>query len=296
MSVTRRRFLHATALSAAAIGLPAMTRGAASANRPGIIDTNVHLFDWPFRRLKYARTPQLVAKLRQHGIEQAWAGSFEALLSKDLSSANARLAEECKREPGFLLPFGSVNPLWPDWPEDLRRCHEVHRMPGVRLHPSFHGYTLDDPEFVRLVHLATERRLIVQIAIELEDPRVHHPVVTLPNVSPLALEPLLRALPRARIQLLCYAANITAPRFPVFALPNLRFDFASLEGVGAVGKLLSPPAGSNRPPVPPERFLFGSHAPYAPVEAALLRLFESPLERAQLDALMRDNARRLLAG
>src|SRR5260370_6614677 len=89
---------------------------------PGIIDTNVNLFDWPFRALKYRSTKTLVAKLKRHRIIEAWAGSFEALLSKDMNGVNARLAAECREHgPGFLVPFGSVNLAWPDWEEDLRR-------------------------------------------------------------------------------------------------------------------------------------------------------------------------------
>jgi hypothetical protein len=32
---------------------------------PDIIDSNVHLFEWPFRKLKYARTEALIVKLRK---------------------------------------------------------------------------------------------------------------------------------------------------------------------------------------------------------------------------------------
>ena len=87
---------------------------------PEIIDTNVHLFRWPFRGLKYDRTEALVRKLRRHRIAQAWAGSFESVLHKQLDGANRRLADECREHGGgLLIPIGSVNPVWPDWEEDL---------------------------------------------------------------------------------------------------------------------------------------------------------------------------------
>ena len=72
------------------------TPAATSSEAIGIIDTNVNLFDWPFRTLKYRDTKALVAKLKKHRVIEAWAGSFEALLSKDMSGVNTRLADECR--------------------------------------------------------------------------------------------------------------------------------------------------------------------------------------------------------
>jgi predicted TIM-barrel fold metal-dependent hydrolase len=46
--------------------------------------------------------------------------------------------------------------------------------------------------------------------------------------------------------------------------------------------------------VPLEGIVFGSHAPYFPVETAILKLIESPLDGQQLHAIMQGNARRLL--
>src|SRR5687767_2045529 len=122
--IARRRFLKSSLLGAAAVSFvgpqPSAARTAARNARvvrsPGIIDTNVNLFDWPFRALKYRQTKALVAKLKKHRVIEAWAGSFEALLSKDLSGVNARLAAECRNQGrGLLIPFGSVNLAWPDW-------------------------------------------------------------------------------------------------------------------------------------------------------------------------------------
>ena len=116
-------------------------------SNPDIIDTNVNLFKWPFRRMKYGDTRSLVAKLRKHRITKAWAGNFEALFSKSINEVNARLVEECRANgEGMLIPFGTVNPAWPDWEEDLRRCHEVYRMPGIRLYPTYQTFDLSHIE------------------------------------------------------------------------------------------------------------------------------------------------------
>jgi hypothetical protein len=45
--------------------------GRPAGSPPDIIDVNVHLFDWPFRKLKYGQTRALLAKLRKHRIVQA---------------------------------------------------------------------------------------------------------------------------------------------------------------------------------------------------------------------------------
>ncbi len=170
---------------------------------PEIIDSNVHLFQWPFRKLKYAGTEALIAKLRKHRITQAWAGSFEAVLHKQLDAVNRELAEECRTfGNGALVPIGCVNPVWPDWEEDLTRCHEQYDMPGLRLYPAYHGYTLDHPEFARMVHEVAKRGMLLQIAMRLEDERVHHPAIDVPplNVSPLV--EVLKKVPQAKVQLI----------------------------------------------------------------------------------------------
>jgi uncharacterized protein len=72
------------------------------------------------------------------------------------------------------------------------------------------------------------------------------------------------------------------------------FDIAALEGDGGIGRLIADEHPTYRGGVPVERLLFGTHAPFFPCESALLKLFESPLERPQLERIMFANARRLL--
>lgn len=263
---------------------------------PEIIDTNVHLFDWPFRKLKGARTEALVERLRHHRITQAWVGNFEAVLHKQLDSVNRRLSEECRsRGGGMLLPFGSVNPNWPDWEEDLRRCHEAYGMRGVRLYPAYHGYTLDQPEFARLVSLAARRGLVVQIALRMEDERILHPALDLAIVDPAPLADVLRKIQEAKVQVLnAGGAQLGKSLRALVGETSLRFDMAATEGNGGVGRVLEGTNPSYQGAVPVERLLFGSHAPYAPCQSAVMKLFESPLSPEQFVKLARENALTLL--
>jgi uncharacterized protein len=305
--IDRRSFLKSSLLSAAAVSfagrqpLAAQTAAggaavATSSQAPGIIDTNVNLYSWPFRALKYRDTKALVAKLKKHRVIEAWAGSFEALLSKDMNGVNARLAAEClEYGPGFLIPFGGVNLAWPDWQEDVRRCHEVHKMPGIRIYPGYQPFDLDHPGMESLVKMTSERGLVLQVVFGMEDPRVHHPII---NVGPVTFAPLLKAVkgtPNAKVELLHFPGSSQGEDLSQFmAKPNTIMDISRLEGNGAVGRMIGSVSGLPSARVPVERIVFGSHAPYFPLETAILKLIESPLDLQQLRAIMQGNARRLL--
>jgi predicted TIM-barrel fold metal-dependent hydrolase len=77
-------------------------------------------------------------------------------------------------------------------------------------------------------------------------------------------------------------------------MENVMHDIAGLEAVGALGRMLEGNHWYFGGQIALERVLFGSHAPYFPIEATLLRMFESPLTRAQFQSVMETNARRLL--
>jgi predicted TIM-barrel fold metal-dependent hydrolase len=253
-----------------------------------IVDTNVNISRWPFRRLAGDETPDLVARLRKRNVVQAWAGSFDGLLHKDIGGVNARLAADCRMHgKGFLVPFGSINPKLPGWQEDVRRCHEDHKMPGIRLHPNYHRYAITDPVFAELLHLAAGRRLIVQVVLSMEDIRTQHPLMRVPPVDVSALPRVIEKEPTARLMLLNWAPSLKGqPLKPLVDSGKVCFDIATVEGIEGIARLLER--------VPPERVLFGSHSPFFIFEAALLKMKESGLPDDQQKVVFEGNARRML--
>jgi predicted TIM-barrel fold metal-dependent hydrolase len=253
-----------------------------------MIDVNVWLARWPFRRLPDDEPAALVRRLRRLGVTEAWAGSLDALLHHDLADVNARLVAMCRAHgAGLLHAFGAVNPLLPDWREDLRRCHEEHRMTGIRLHPNYHGYTLEHPPLAELLNEAARRKLIVQIALKMQDERTLHPLLKgLPATDPAPLIGPPAGPARPPVVLLNALGTLRGgPLKKLLATGGIWVDIAMLEGAAGLERLISE-VGS-------ERLLFGSHAPLFYAEAAHLKLKESVLTPEQGEAIRQGNARRL---
>ena len=251
------------------------------------IDTNAYLGRWAFRRLPCDETPRLLERLDRHGVTQAWVGSLEGVFHRDLAGVNARLADECRQHAGRLVPFGSVSPKLPDWQEDVRRCADQWRMPGLRLHPNYHGYTLADQVFAELLGAAEQRGLIVQLVVRMDDPRVQHPVFPVANVDLAPLADVLERFPKLRLVILNGAEQPRREALrKLLSAGRVWFDFATLDGLGCVERLLKS--------VPDTQVVFGSHLPLLAMESAVLKLKESFLPKDQEAAIRHGNAQRLL--
>ena len=88
---------------------------------------------------------------------------------------------------------------------------------------------------------------------------------------------------------------------------RVTFEFSNLDGLSSVERILPDAkpwkpynalgrivAGGANVTVPLERLLFGSNAPFMPLEQSLFKLIESPLTRTQIDAMAFRNAGRIL--
>jgi hypothetical protein len=252
-----------------------------------LTDTNVYLGRWPFRHLPDAEPTEFVGKLVENGVTEAWAGSFDGLWQRDLAGVNERLAAECRAARGLrLLPFGSVNPLLPDWQEDVRRCHEAHQ---IRLHPNYHGYKLAAPAFAELLAQAAERQLLVQLVLSMEDERTQSALARVAHVDVGPLAALMKQTPTLRLMILNAFRALPIPQAEPLAAAGIGgFDIAMLEGVEGVQRLVRG--------VGLERVFFGSYFPFFYFESARLKMQESPLAHGEVEAIAQGNPRRIIAG
>jgi predicted TIM-barrel fold metal-dependent hydrolase len=195
---------------------------------------------------------------------------------------NHELAAKCQNT--LFRPCGTVNLTLPAWQDDVKRCSEEHGMRVIRLHPNYHGYTLETPAFRELLALAGKQRLLVQLVAQMEDERTQHPLVRAAPVDLKSLAALMRERQEARVMLL--NANAAMVLRHLQDCPNVWLDFAMIEGVGGAENLLKA--------WPVERLVFGSLAPVFYWESARLKMQESALNESQSLAIQSRNAANLL--
>ena len=130
----------------------------------------------------------------------------------------------------------------------------------------------------------------------MEDSRVHHPIVLTREVSFDPLVDIMKKIPQAKVQLLSWNERVNSELLKkLVSETSIVLDISWLESTGALGRLIEGnPWSGPETPVPVERILFGSHAPYFPVESGIIKLFESPLTLEQMKAVMNVNARRFI--
>ncbi|MGQ9505567.1 MAG: amidohydrolase family protein [Thermogutta sp.] len=260
-------------------------------HRPGrLVDTHVYLFPWPFRRVAHDEPGRLAEYLQASGLSAAWVSSLEALFHKDVAAVNGRLWEVCEKiHSGFLVPCGMVNPMVPHWEKDLDQCLHEYKMPTIRLFPGYHAYNLDHPEVGRLLQLAADANLGVQIVVEMEDVRGQNPLLAVKPVNVVPLLDWLRDLSTLRVMLLnCHRSVSLQCLEKLMASGRVYVDLGMLEGMAALERLLTT--------IPAERICFGSFTPIFYLESALLKLVESRLDASRIEAICFRNSEEFLAG
>jgi predicted TIM-barrel fold metal-dependent hydrolase len=138
------------------------------------IDFSCTIGPWAFRRLQVTTTEGTRKALKREGIDRAVVSSLPAVLYKSPHEGNVQLVEETGKGSRTFIPFAVLNPEFPGWEEDLRRCAEELGMRGLRLYPNYHRYSLRKRPARDIVAAAGRMDWPVCISVRLEDERYHH--------------------------------------------------------------------------------------------------------------------------
>ena len=163
-----------------------------------IIDVNTYIGHWAFRQVLQHTAEALVRRMDAHGIDRAVVASTHGILYKSVHPANEELSEQTRPYRDRLIPFATLNPTYPGWRKDLRRCAQDLDLRGIRLYPQYHGYNLTDTASLALVDAITELGWAVQVPMRVVDRRQRHAWDLAKDISPGEFEKAFAIRPQTR--------------------------------------------------------------------------------------------------
>lgn len=162
-----------------------------------MIDVNVFLGAYPWRRIPGTAPEAVLAAMDRVGIETAWVTHLPSLFWKDPAEGNGWLYDQALRMHRFrAVPV--VHPGLPRWEDDLREAVDRGAV-AVRSDPGVLGLAPAGAEMLRLIAAAAALGMPVLAAVRLEDGRGRHPLDLAPELPPWAVRQWLRHEPTARV-------------------------------------------------------------------------------------------------
>ena len=200
-----------------------------------------------------------------------------------------------------LFSFGGIHPDTPNWREELGRIAALG-FKGIKLHPVYQGVDFDDPRYLRILDRAGELGLIVITHAGLDigypgEVRCSPEMVlrALRQVGPVTLVLAhmggWRQWDQAR-ELLAGTSVYLDTAFSLDAFTPLDDGYYSPEELRLLdqeGFLRIAEAFGT------DRLLFGTDSPWSAQRRDIDWIRALPLSQAQKDAILGENARRLLA-
>ncbi|MCD6335419.1 MAG: amidohydrolase family protein [Candidatus Latescibacteria bacterium] len=253
------------------------------------VDVNAYLGHWPFRPLHYNTADGLITLMDRNGIDRAVVSSIHGIFYKNSQTANEELIAEIAPHRDRLIPFATLNPMYVDWEEDLKRCRDLG-MRGLRLFPVYHNYTLTDEESLHLIRQATEWGWPIAVPMRVVDIRQRHWMDVAEQVPMSDFEAVVRKCPETPFVFLNGIGFENSSFVKDESLKQARFmiEISRLTSVltESIPKLLDA--------LGPSKLVFGSGMPFKIPKPALLKIEILDADREVKERIYGGNAAELL--
>ena len=240
-----------------------------------LIDTLVILGHWPFRKVGLDFN-YLEEKMKENKIEKAIIINVNGAFYRDVHDSNIELFQAVKKSilGDKLIPFGTINPLFPGWKDDLLEAIESFNFKGFNLFPNYHKYSLLDPRLEDFWEIIRAKKIFISFVIKFEDPRQRH-YLDVSDIPESEIIDFLRKYPD--IKVIIHNISYRSALDIVFSNPynnNIFFDMnffydvpigETIKFVDMVGK---------------ERIVFASFYPFRYYTVGLWKLKEVGIEPA----------------
>ncbi|MCP4642448.1 MAG: amidohydrolase family protein [bacterium] len=126
-----------------------------------VIDLHGHLGPFHGIFLPDAKLDAMVRGMDRHGVERIVLSPHSAL-EGDAREGNDEMLAAVRAWPGRVYGYCTVNPLFADCTDDeLDRCLVDPGVAGVKIHPTMHGVSVEDPRYESMWTRANRDRLLV---------------------------------------------------------------------------------------------------------------------------------------
>ncbi len=265
-----------------------------------MFDINAGCGRWALRPTPAGDPVSLERILRADGITKACTYPLEAYFWPDPQEANELHLPKISEMP-FYVPSAVLNPILPRCLRDYSICRQNWRVPMIRLLPSYHMYKLDDPCVKSLAAQMEADGVVLGVHLRAEDPRNQNPLINLFPLSFMDVVGLASLFPRLRIVVIGLhklnevnellppktMGDIAKGKTVPAALPdNMWIELSFFEE--------SPTLETALLLFPPERLLFGTHAPIFYPRANVNKMHLSTVSDSVKESVSYNNARQLL--
>ncbi len=247
-----------------------------------IIDANVSLGHWPFRKFLPDSAAKLSKHLESEGVSSALVSAAEAGFCLDPDIYNKLLIRKL-RPYSNLMPIMVINPSLSNWLKTLRRYVDSPEIKAVKILPNYHNYSLARKYVAELMNELTVGKIPLLIQMRMEDERSHHPLLKVSGVDCKEVIKLAGRFPR--IPILCLCPYFGEAALLVKETANIYVDISFVERLDTVASLLKE--------IPATRVLFGSHTPFLYTRSAIMKIKDASISRKDFNAIAFNNARRL---
>ena len=233
-----------------------------------LIDTNAYIGHWPFRKMNYNTCAKLLSRMDKHGVNQSIVSSLNGIFYKDVQSANEELIADIQSHKSFrnrFIPFAVINPVYSGWEDDFDVSINKMGMKGIRLHPKYHRYALDNLACIALVKKARDKKIPVVLDLRMVDNRPSSWLDIEQEWTLKDVMPIIRAVPDAKFLIVNIAnsASLVAEDLALFKKADVLMDTS-----GRMMNIL--PQLMNT--FGQDKFCFGTHSPILDDISGLLRI------------------------